>query len=806
MIKNYIRIAFRNIVRNRVISLINILGLAIGLAVCLTILLFVQNEWSYDRYNSKADRTVRVFFEGRIQGEELKEAHVMPPVAGALLDEFAEVEEAARLRVVGTPRISYEEQSFNTHEVAFADNSFFSIFDLPWLEGNKATALEEPNTVVISKSVAQKFFGSANPIGKTLFFKDWNEPFKVTGLIDEVPENSHFHFDLFTSMAGMPDAKVPSWMVSEFYTYLVLKKGVAYQALEAKLPAIFKKYSGPQMQKSMGITYDEFMGQGNHLALKLQPLTDIHLRSDFAFDLAPHGNINYVYIFIAIALFMLLIACINFMNLSTASASKRAKEVGVRKVIGSKKGDLIQQFLMESLLMATIGLSLAVLLVKITLPYFNEIADKNLSFQLFATPWFIPSLLLFGLLAGLFAGSYPAFFLSSLHPNKVLKGNFRSGKQNVRMRSGLVVFQFFLTITLITSTLVVYQQLQFIQNTKLGFDTNSVLVVPELWSLKEKEAAFRQVIEQDSRIVSASYSGYLPVGASFNNNFFLNPINNSSKTIKTLRYDVDENYIPTLNIEMLEGRNFSNQFPTDSSTIIMNEAAIKAFGWQDNAIGQALTHANNQGKKTNYQVIGVVKDFHFKSLHERISPLVMVLGGNSGAAVMKVNTADMAGLLADLKSTWDQLTNETAFNPSFFDDRIYETYQAERRVSTILNIFSGLTIFVACLGLFGLTVFTTERRKKEISVRKVLGATITNIVGLLSKDFLRLVAIAFTLAIPVAWFLMQNWLTDFAYRIELKWWFFALAGTLAIGIALLTVSVQSIRAALLNPVDSLKNE
>ncbi|MEL6942776.1 MAG: ABC transporter permease, partial [Bacteroidota bacterium] len=466
MFKNYIRIAFRNIIRNKVISSINLLGLAIGLAVCLMILLFVKNEWSYDRYNSKADRTVRVFFEGRIQGEALKEANVMPPVAGTLLDEFAEVEEAARLRVAGTPRINYQNESFNTHEVAFVDNSFFSVFDLPWIGGNKATALVEPNTVVISKLVAQKYFGNTNPIGESLFFKDWNESFEVTGLIEEVPENSHFHFDIFTSMAGMPDAKVPSWMVSEFYTYLVLSDGYDYRNLEAKLPAIFEKYAGPQLQKAMGITLEDFVGQGNHLALKLQPLTDIHLRSDFAFDLAPHGNINYVYIFMAIALFMLLIACINFMNLSTASASKRAKEVGVRKAVGSGKGDLIEQFLLESILMASVGLLIAIFLVKISLPYFNEIANKNLSFRLFENPWLIPSLLLVALVTGILAGSYPAFFLSSLRPDKVLKGNFRSGKQSGRMRSGLVVFQFFLTITLITSTLVVYQQLQFIQNTK----------------------------------------------------------------------------------------------------------------------------------------------------------------------------------------------------------------------------------------------------------------------------------------------------------------------------------------------------
>ncbi|MEM9847888.1 MAG: FtsX-like permease family protein [Bacteroidota bacterium] len=806
MLKNYLKIAFRNLVRNKSIALINIMGLAIGLAVCLTILLFVQRAWSFDRYHTKADRIVRVFFEGRIQGEALKESHVMPPVAAALSDEFAEVEMATRLRQVGTPKITYKNQSFNTHKVAYADPNFFSVFDMSWLAGDPTQALVQPNTVVLTKTVAEKFFGTQNPMGKSLDFVDWNTPHLVTGVIDDLPENSHIQFDLFTAMTGFADARNPSWMVSEFYTYLVLQEGYDYRVLEAKLPAIFDKYASPQLQKAMGITLDEFTQQGNALALKLQPLTDIHLRSDFAYDLAPHGNINYVYIFTAIALFVLLIACINFMNLSTASASKRAKEVGVRKVVGSSKSDLIRQFLSESLTMTMIGLLVAIVIVKISLPYFNEIADQQLEFKLFANAWLIPTLLLFGMGVGLLAGSYPAFFLSAFRPSKVLKGRFRSGKENNRLRSGLVVFQFFLSITLIISTLVVYQQLQYIQNKALGFDKDAVLVIPNLSDLKGKEMAFRQQIEQHPNVLRASYSGYIPVGSSFNNNFFLKIDGEDAKMVKTLRYDVDEHYIPTLGMEMKLGRNFSDQLNTDANAIILNEAAVKALGLSDQPLDAVLSHNNNEGEQRNYQVIGVVKNFHFKSLHESIAPLVMVLNENSGAAILKVGTDDVASLLADLKNTWTDLSADANFNPSFFDDRINETYRAEQRVSIILNIFAGLTIFVAGLGLFGLTVFTAERRRKEIGIRKILGANVAHIVGLLSKDFLKLVLLAFALSIPLAWYLMQHWLSDFAYRADISWWLFALAGLAAIGIALLTVSVESIKAALANPVESLRNE
>jgi len=807
MLESYLTIALRNLKRNKMMSFINISGLAIGIATCLLILLFVQYEWSFDRYHEKADRIVRVVFKGMVQGEKLNEANVMPPVAEALKEEFPEVEAATRLRIAGKPTIVYGEETYKSHEAAFVDANFLSVFTFPLVKGDAATALVEPNSIVISEAVAEKFFAGENPLGKTLDFKNGDQPHKVTGVMQQMPKNTHFQFDIFIAMSGLAEARQPSWMTSEFYTYLVLPEGYDYHELEAKLPTVFDKYAGPQMKQAMGMGIEEFRAAGNDLGLFLQPLTDIHLYSDFAFDLSPHGDIRNLYLFGAIALFMLFIACINFMNISTAGASKRAKEVGVRKVMGSNKGDLIWQFLLESVLLALFSLGLAVILVVLALPLFNQIAENQLSLHTLPLLWLVPGLLVFGLLVGTLAGSYPAFVLSNFRPSAILKGNLSVGNKSVGLRKGLVVFQFFLTIALMICTGVVFRQLQFIQDAKLGYDTSSVVVVPELWALGKKVEVFRQQLAQDTRVISASYSGYLPAGRSYNNNFFLTPSHDNTQMVKTLRYDVDEHYLPTLNMKLVAGRNFSSEMATDSSGIILNETSAQAFGWEgEEALGQQVVYANNEGQRTSYQVLGVVEDFHFKSLHEQISPLVMVLGGGSGAAILKVQTSDVATLLADLKDRWTTLTSEQPFAPVFLDDSIYETYKAERRVGTLLAVFAGLTIFVACLGLFGLTVFASEQRTKEIGIRKILGASVASLVQLLSQDFIKLVAVAYVLACPLAWWIMSQWLEDFAYRITLSAGVFALAGALALAIAFLTVGYHSLRAALGNPLKSLRSE
>ncbi|HTB27263.1 MAG TPA: ABC transporter permease [Puia sp.] len=806
MFKNYFKIGIRSLLRNKFFTAINIFGLTLGMTTCLLIMLYVQNEMSYDRFNKKADQIVRVVFRGSIQGEKMKEAMVMPPVAQTFKSEYPEVLEATRLRNYGSPRITYGDKTFKENAFAYADSNFFEVFTLPFLKGNPKTALLEPNTIVISESVAKKYFGNEDPIGKVLIFKDLNTNFKITGVMRDMPVNSHFQFDLFASMASFPQSREFSWMTSEYYTYLVLPKGYDYKKLEAKLPADVEKYMGSQLQKAMGMTYTQFRQKGNELGLYLQPLMDIHLHSDLNLELGPVSDIRYVYIFSVVAVFMLLIACINFMNLSTAGASKRAREVGIRKVLGSLNGQLVRQFLLESLLLTSFAFLLSLILVFWTLPILNKLSGKNLSFNLLSNPWLLPGLLLFAIVTGLLAGSYPAFFLSSFKPVTVLKGKIASMGKTVSLRSGLVVFQFFISIVLIIGTIIVHKQLSFIQNEKLGYNKDQVVIVQEAYWLGKNQEAFKQKLLLDPRVVSISSSGYLPAGKTYNNNFLIYADNNSDQLVKTLKYNVDYNYIQTLGMEMADGRNFSKSFGTDSLGIIINEETAKAFGWGKNALGHNLTSQDNDGTKLSYHVIGVVRNFHFKSFHEPISPLVMVLNDNNENIIVKTNTKDVAGLLNTMKKNWNDLKGEVPFSYTFLDDRFNNSYESEQKIGLILSIFAGVTIFVACLGLLGLATFTAEQRTKEIGIRKVLGASIVNIVSLLSIDFIKLVFIAFIVATPVAWYMMNKWLQDFAYKTNISSWIFLLTAVLAIAITVITVSFRAIRAAVVNPVDSLRSE
>jgi len=806
MIRNYFKIAFRNLWKNKGFSAINILGLAIGITTCLIIMLFVYNELSYDRFNVKSSSIVRVTFQGSAAGQKFNEATVMPPVAQTMKADFPEVLDATRIRDYGKPRLICGDKSFKEDAFAFVDPNFFVVFTLPLIEGDAKTALAAPNTVVITKALARKYFGNEDPVGKVISFKEGDKAaYKVTGVINKVPLNSHFHFELFASMTSWPESKEPTWMYSNFYTYLVLKDGADYKSLEAKLPGMVDKYIGPQMLQTMHVSLPDFRKKGNNLSFHLQPLTDIHFSTDYANDLSPAGDVRYVYIFGAIALFMLLIACINFMNLSTAGASKRSREVGIRKVLGSLKRDLVRQFLLESVMITAFAFLLAIVFVYLALPVFNNLAGQNLTLQFADHPFLLPGLLLFLLVTGILAGSYPAFYLSSFKAATVLKGKFISGKRSVGLRSGLVVFQFFISITLIVITTVVYKQLSYIQHKKLGYDKEQVMIIPT-WMLGKNALVFRDQLTNDSRVVSVTNSGYIPAGPSDNNNFFVYPGENPDQMVKTLRYDVDENYISTLGIQMLTGRNFSKDFASDSLGVVLNESAAKVFGWGENAPGHTITTSLHDGVKITYHVIGVVKDFHFRSLHELISPLVMTLSPNTGMMIVKLKTTDVAGLIAVLKTRWDGLGAEEPFTYSFLDDRFNNTYQSEQKIGMILGIFAGLTIFVACLGLFGLAMFTAEQRTKEIGIRKVLGASVAGIVNLLSIDFLKLVLVAVVLATPVAWWAMNKWLMDFAYRIDISWWMFALAAVTALLIALFTVSFQAIKAAIANPVKSLRTE
>ena len=807
MIRNYLKIAYRNLKRQKVSTSINIVGLAIGLATCILITLYVQDELSYDRYNEKADRIFRVGFKLRLNGEDVSGPITGPNVARDLQREFPEVLKATRL-LRGSEFVSYGTSSFKEDNLLFADSTFFDVFTIPFLKGNPKQALTEPNTLVLTEETARKYFGNQDPIGKVLLFGNEQTPHRITGVVRNVPENAHFRFNMLASLPGYDEQHI-GWLYNiNYYTYLVLPEKYNYRQLEAKISRLGEKEMGSEVQQFLQLSPKQFREKGDDFGIFLQPLTDIHLRSPFGgTELSPGGNILYVYVLTAIAVFMLLIACVNFMNLSTATAARRSREVGVRKVLGSVKGQLQQQFLIESVLLAIAALLVGLLVVGFALPFFNQLTGKALTLRLLTNGYVIAGLVAGTVLVGLLAGSYPAFYLSSFKPVLVLKGRITIGRNSFNLRSGLVVFQFFITISMIIATVTADRQLRYMRTQKVGFNREQVLVIHDTHMLHNNEAVFRDKIIQSPQVIMGSISGQVPVGNSAIDNTPVMSRENPSKGVMSRFYKVDEAYIPTLGMRLVQGRNFSKNFPTDSFAVILNETAVRALGWQQHPIGRELIgHVDDNGVKTYYRVIGVVSDFHFESLRQKIGPLVMFFGRNSGNILVKTRTDKVPQLLASLKQQWQSFSPAAPFSYSFLNDRFEHVYLSEQKIEQVLTLFSSLTIFIACLGLFGLTTYTAEQRTKEIGVRKVLGASVSSVVALLSKDFLKLIVIALMLASPIAGWCMNQWLKGFAYKITIDWWIFALAGLLAVGIALLTVSFQSIKAALTNPIKSLRSE
>ncbi|RRB02939.1 ABC transporter permease [Larkinella rosea] len=806
MIRNYLKIAFRNLKRQKVSTSINVVGLAIGLATCILIMLYVQDEFSYDRYNEQADRIFRVGLNLQLNGKDVGGYSLGQNAARDLKQEFPEVLKATRIRG-GSEFVSYGTTSFRQDNLLLADSTFFDVFTIPFLKGNPRRALAEPNTVVLTEETARKYFGNQDPIGKALAFGSDKTPYRVTGVVRNVPTNSHFQFDMLATLVGRDQIiDWPGWLYNiNYQTYLLLPEHYDYKKLEAKIPQLAEKQIGSELLKWLKLTPKQFRERGDDFGVFLQPLTDIHLYSRT--DSNPGGTITYVYVLTAIAAFMLLIACVNFMNLSTATAVRRSREVGVRKVLGSVKGQLQQQFLIESVLLAVVALLVGLLVVSLALPFFNQLTGKTLKINLLTEPSIAAGLVAGTVLVGLLAGSYPAFYLASFKPVLVLKGRMTAGRGSFNLRSGLVVFQFFVTISMIIATVTADRQLRYMQAQKVGFNHEQVLVIHDTNMLRNNEAVFRDQIIRSPQVVRGSISGQVPVGRTNLDNTTVRAKENPDQGVMTRFYFVDPEYIPTLGMHMVQGRNFSKRFPTDASGVILNETAVQALGWQKNPIGRELIgYTDDNGVQMIYRVVGVVSDFHFESLRQKIGPLALFLGRNSGNILVKTRTDKLPEFLASLKQQWESYSPGAPFSYSFLDDRFAQVYVSEQKIEQVLTLFSSLTIFIACLGLFGLATHTAEQRTKEIGVRKVLGASVGSVVALLSRDFLKLVLIALVLASPVAWWGMNQWLEEFAYKVTIDWWIFALAGLLAVGIALLTVSFQSIKAALTNPVKSLRSE
>ncbi len=812
MIKTYIKIAWRNLLKNKTFSLINIAGLASGLACFIFISLYVLDEISFDTQHENASRIYRINSDIVFGGNKLHLAVAPDPMGAALKKDYPQVEEYMRFYASSGSKLVKKGNTFlNEMNVVHADSTLFSVFTLPALSGNTKTALNEPNTVVITESTAKKYFGTTEAVGKTIETNDNNSTlYKVTAVIKDMPRHSHFNYDFIFSMDNV-DYQWGQVTSHNFQTYLLLKEGTDYKAFEKNFPQYIQKYVFPFLQQFMQIkSLDEMDKAGNTLSYSLMPMTDIHLHSDRTPELAVNGSIQYVYIFSAVALFVLLLACVNFMNLSTARSAGRAKEVGIRKVLGTQQNSLISQFLTESILMTVISLVIAILLVWAGMSYFNNLSGKSFSItDLFTARYFI-LLLLLPLAVGLLAGSYPAFYLSSFKPIAVLKGKVNGGSKKSSLRNVLVVFQFATSIMLIVCTIIVYKQLNFIQTKKLGFKKEQVLVVNNTFALGRNTTAFKNDVAKLAGVNSATFAGFLPVGNSSRNDntFSKEAVMNSKNGLSSQVWRIDYDYIPTLSMEMLSGRNFSREFGSDSNAIIINESTANFLGF-DNPIGKKLyTNDDHDGQSrvVSLEIIGVVKNFHYESLKQNVGPLLFRLGDRTGATAFKISTTNVQDLVKNVATKWKTMASGMPFSYQFLDDSFNDMYKEEQRTAQLGLTFAVIAILIACLGLFGLAIYMAEQRIKEIGVRKVLGATVSNITAMLSKDFLKLVLISAVIAFPVAWWAMHKWLQDFAFRVDMSWWVFVLAGSIAILIALITVSSQAIKAALSNPVKSLRAE
>jgi putative ABC transport system permease protein len=808
MLKNNFKVAYRVIKRHKSFSLINILGLAVGMASCLLIFLYIQDELSYDRYNTKADRICRVGTRIKIQAREMNLASVGAPMAEALKEEFIEVEDAVRFRE-GESSYFFKtgDKGFREERVVFSEPSFFDIFSIPLLKGNPETALESPYTLVLSQNTAEKFFGSTDPVGKVLAVDNAID-YEVTGVFKDIPSNSHFHFDIIASLSSLDESRDPSWFNMNFPTYLLLCKDASYLDLEAKLPILIRKFMAPQVEAEMGKTLEEYSSEVSEEGrFFVQPLLDIHLHSDFLYDFEPGGDRKYIYIFTAIALFILVIASINFMNLSTARSSGRAKEVGVRKVLGSCRKDLIAQFLTESILLSLISLALALVFVWMALPLFNGISAKSLDISDLNNWYMVKVLIGTTLFIGLLAGSYPAFIISAFRPSHVLKDRAKMGFKTGAFRSGLVVFQFSASVVLIIGTFIVFNQLHYIQNKKLGFDKEQVLILNKAELLGDRAVVLKNEMLKHSQFLDATVTGYLPVPSSRSYKaIYSQGETGAKKNIPVSMWPVDCNYIDTMGMTIAEGRDFSREFATDSTAVIINQKAVRHFGF-DSPLGKTLScQTSSRGDQKIYTVIGVVEDFHFDSLRDNIEPLVLHLGESTGLISFRIQTEDLPGTIELLRHGWERFMPDEPFEYSFMDERFANVYQAEMKMGEIFGVFAGLAILIGCLGLFGLASFSAERRTKEIGIRKVLGASVPAVVRLLIKEFAILVGIANLIAWPIAYALMQGWLRNFAFRVSFNIFVFLFAGAVTLLFSLTTVGFLALRAALSNPVDSLRYE
>ena len=795
MIRNYLKIAFRNLWRHKGFSLINIIGLAVGMTACFLIFIYVKFELSYDKFNQNFDQIYRLNTDIKSPNEVLHWSSATAPMGPALKADYPdEVKDYARVFGVGF-LVQNENRKFQENNVSFTDPSIFKIFTFPFIQGNPATALSAPFRIVLTETMAKKYFGNTDIVGKTLMLNG-NQPVQVSGVIKDVPLNSHFSFDMVMSASTMEKMKMidmTEWGNFANYTYLLLPKGYDGAKLEAKLPAFLAKHISEDKRR-----------KGYNYTLFVEPLKDVYMDN---FRGAPvNGNKTNVYVFSIIAVFILLIACINFVNLTTARASERAKEVGIRKVIGAFKNQLTIQFLGESVIISLISFLVSFVLCLLLLPMFNNLAGKIISESIFENGYIF---ILFGIAVaiGFLAGIYPSLILTSFSITSVLKGRFSTSVKGILLRKGLVVLQFTISIVLIVGTLIVYNQLNYMRGQSLGFDKDQMAIIDFNYdgAVQSQQQTIKDELRQVPGVLSVSGSSNTPGNGT---NVAYSEVESRAGNLMPMNlsmYQVDYDFVPQYGFKLVAVRAFSTAFPTDSTkSLMLNETAVRQLGYvhASDVIGKKFSQWGRTG-----QIIGVVKDFHFESLDQNIKPFSFRINpGNIGVFTVKIKGGEIPNTIAALQSKWKSLVPQRPFSYSFLDDNFNKQYLTEDRFGKLFMYFAILAIMISCLGLLGLASYSTLQRTREIGIRKVLGASVPGIVNMLSKEFLQLVAVAALIAFPMAWYGMHNWLKDFAYRINIGWWVFAVAGILAFFIAITTISFQAIRAAMANPVNSLKSE
>jgi putative ABC transport system permease protein len=810
MIRNYLKIAFRNLTKYKFISFINLFGLTIGLTCCLLISTFILHELSYDKYQPNADRVYRVtrtFYNLQNGSISLHLSTISPPFAPLLQNDFKEIEGLTRFVDYSPAPVKYGDKMINEKNIFFADEKFFDFFKANVLAGNPKKALTDPYCAMLTDEMAKKYFGNEEPMNKIIRINYGRYfDFKVTGIYKPFPSNTHFHPNILLSFSTMNDTLIygaenlrTNWGNNDFFTFIRLPKGYDPRKLEKQFPAFLDRQMAGQyttVKPSQGTS------------LSLQKLTDIHLRSHSDYEAEENGDIKRVYIFSAIALFILLIACINYMNLSTARSTLRAKEIAIRKSVGAQRKEIMAQFLSESVLVTWLALLFAFALTWLLLPWLNKISAQNLDINILLKWKILGPILLVPFVVGTLSGLYPAIFMSSFQPVKVLKGFFKTGGGNVSFRKVLVTLQFAISIILIICTAIVFSQMRYMQNKSLGFDREHIVTLSYPSQLNDTYESFRTDLLLNSNIKNVGWSTRIPsgrlldnMGASMMSGDTLAPINADIKFVSA-----DHEFISTYGIKVMAGRNFSKDFSTDTSAFLINESAVKVLGFKNNeeVIGKDFGYGGRKGK-----LIGVFNDFHFESMHQKIAPMVLFVPRNArnyGKISVKISGGNIPAAISYIGNTWKKFLPETPYEFTFLDENFDRLYKSEERQKTLFTTFACLAIFIACLGLFGLSAFAISQRIKEIGIRKVLGADVSTIVTLLSKDFLKLVGISAIIAFPVAWYFMNNWLQDFAYRISMPWWIFIIAGIVAAFIALVTISFQAIKAAISNPVKSLRTE